>query len=218
MVNSKEDDEFLGAESVDMYSLTKHMQRQSDNELVNVNQAKTTDQVLKDVAYAVKAKHQLEIDSFEEIGVALIANKANIKKTAKQFKMDATELRMLIRVEPILNAYWRAAYHEVKALVDDKVIELLEAGEDKDILKEVFRKMYAGRKMGGYNINELGGIGYGDAMAAEQQQHIKHDIEAEANSKHTIIIEFDTKTIELNNDSTVEGQLLDCVDAELEED
>lgn len=212
------DDELLSIENVDaldIYSLTSEIQRKANNELVNVNQAKSTDQVMSDVAYAIKAKHQLEISNYDEIGVALIVNRANIQKTARQFKLDPTELRMLIRTEPILHGYWRAAYHEIKALTDDRVIELLEQGgeENKDILKMVYNKFYSGRKNGGYNPNELGAIGYKDPAAIEQQEEIKKDLEQEDN-KYTVIIEFAEKAVTLNDEESVEGQLLESIDVD----
>ena len=219
MANGNDDDDIIdlterkvdGA-SLNQYSLTKSLQDKVDKNMASVVVPKTADQIMKEYTTKIKQAHFLQPEKFDDIGEALIANRANIDRTAQQFGLRPHDLRILIRSEPILWAYWEIAYQEVKGLVDSKVLDILERegdDQDKTVILAVFKTLYGGRAKGGYNPNEFGLVGYGDPVASKQRDAVQEDVDKDRESKVNVILQFNDRTVEIDGSRTVASIMLD---------
>jgi hypothetical protein len=108
----------------------------------------------------------IDLEDIHTIGVALIKNFCSINAAANELGLMPARLRYLIVHSDELQVYYQIAHEAVKGLTDEQVIKGLKVG-DENIIKMVFQKMYAGRNKGGYNIAELGTIGYNDPLAQQ---------------------------------------------------
>jgi hypothetical protein len=106
----------------------------------------------------------INLERIHEIGVALINNFCSIDATADQLGMNPARLKHLIITSDELQVYYEIAHTGIKSLTDKEVIDGLKRGDEK-FVKMVFQKMYAGRNKGGYNIAEMGTMGYDDPLA-----------------------------------------------------
>lgn len=122
------------------------------------------DEIMLRMEADVKGEGLLSMERIHEIGVCLIENFCSFELTAIELGMTPAKLRYLITRCDELQVYYEVAHAGVKSLTDKQVLEGLRRGEDKYV-KMVFNKMYAGRNKGGYNIAELGTIGYDDKLA-----------------------------------------------------
>lgn len=201
---------------IDEHSLTRPLQDKVDKDFGRTGQPVTGEQVLKMLDQKIRLKINLTPELIEEIGLSLIMNKANVNLVADEFHLEPYELRMLIKTEPVLAAYWSQAYVEIKSMVDSKVLARIEAGDD-DWLKEVAKMMYRGRDKGAYNPNELGLLGYDDKMAQQQAEAVKD--ETSKGGEQTVNLVFGEVTIRLGKGQSAVDALLqevekDYIDAE----
>jgi len=141
------------------------------------------------------------------IGLTLIRSYCSIEMAAVRLKMSPTRLRWLIVNVPELHVYFEIAHQGVKGLTDQRIIEGLEAG-DPDIVKIVFNKMYAGRAKGGYNIAELGTVGYNDPLAKK----LAEETETDRHAAKTVV-EFNF----VQKDPKAQFAQIDYIDAEVED-
>lgn len=147
-------------------------------------------------------------DELHEIGLMLIRCYSSVELAATKLKMTPARLRYLIINVPELHVYLEIAHEGVKGLTDQRIIEGLMAG-DSDIVKMVFNKMYAGRHKGGYNIAEIGTIGYKDPLAKELAAETESD-----RTKMRTVVEFNLVT----KDKKEKFEPIAYVDAEVIEE
>jgi hypothetical protein len=146
-------------------------------------------------------------DELHEIGLTLIRSYCSVEMAAVRLKMSPTRLRWLIVNVPELQVYFEIAHQGVKGLTDQRIIEGLEAG-DPDIVKMVFSKMYAGRAKGGYNIAELGTVGYNDPLAKKLAEETETDRHAAKTIVEFNFVQKDPKEV---------FKQIDYIDAEVED-
>lgn len=145
----------------------KWIQNQMNEEQALIQSAENSQDVLM-ARYAERfgVKSELTMERMDEIGFALLDNYACIEDAADILSMDAAVLRWLISKNWELQTYWRLAVDTVKNLVDKNVIRALREKEPW-ATRMVFNKMYAGRDKGGFNIAELGTMGYKDQVGVD---------------------------------------------------
>jgi cell division GTPase FtsZ len=122
--------------------------------------------------------------------------------------MSPSRLRWLVVNNPELQVYFEVAHEGVKGLTDKKIIEGL-INDDPEIIKMVFNKMYAGRQRGGYNIAELGTVGYKDPLAKELAEETEQD-----RKQGKTVVEFTF----VNKDVREQFAPIQYVDAEIVEE
>lgn len=149
----------------------------------------------------------------DEIGIALIKSYGSISLTAIEVGISETLLKYYIRGLDELQVYYEIAHEGIKMLTDQRIIEGLKTN-DPDIIKMVFQKMYAGRGKGGYNIAELGTMGYNDALGKKLAAETEADRSKNQTKVEFIFIDKPVRTDfqqvkAVDDENTVDGELVD---------
>lgn len=152
----------------------------------------------------------LDMDDIHEIGTCLIKNFCSIEMTAREMDIPPARLRYLITHSDELQVYYEIAHAGIKSLTDEQVIRQLQAG-DPDTIKMVFNKMYAGRHRGGYNVAELGTVGYDDPLSEKLAAKTEEDRDA---SQAKVIFNFVER--EIRTDAREIESVTDAIDADYE--
>lgn len=176
----------------------------SRNEIVNTIMERIS-APLKGVAI------NLSEEEIDELGIALITNYCGINVTARQFHMSEAHLRFLINADERLAVYHEIAQDGIKALTDEHLIEGLRKG-DPDILRLVATRMYAGRNKGGFNISEIGTMGYQDKLSKKLSQETADD-----RSKGNVRVTFNFVRRDIHKHSNITRVNEAAIDAEYED-
>jgi hypothetical protein len=149
----------------------------------------------------------LTLEEIDRMGVCLIKHLCVLGSAAKELGMSPQRLKWLITHIPEMEVYYEIAHEGIKNLVDEKVLANLQAG-DKDTIKMVFNKMYAGRNKGGYNIAELGTQGYNDPLSKQIAAETEND---RKQGNVSVVFNFIEKEIKTEFEQiTVEGEVIDA--------